>query len=185
MGAILDLIGSYIFKAAMIGIIFATSYSLNEVMTKKAQMTNLEKQLNVQLSVVEWDLRNIGYGYTGPNKFKSLTSTDMWYYGDIDNNGAMDSVRYTISSPLVTIGDSLVRRYTITRRVNAATPYNVMVKLRHLDVVFLDALGNVTTTPANIRAVRVKVTAESPFFIQGELQTATRQITVFPPNLAL
>ena len=40
MGAILDIIGSYIFKAAMLGIIFATSYSLNEVMTKKAQQTN-------------------------------------------------------------------------------------------------------------------------------------------------
>jgi hypothetical protein len=185
MGAILDLIGSYIFKAAMIGIIFATSYSLNEVMTKKAQMTNLEKSLNVQMSVAEWDLRNIGYGYSGANKFKSVTSTDLWFYGDIDNNGAMDSVRYQITTPYITIRDSLVRRYTITRRVNNGTPYNVMVKLRHLDVVYLDALGNVTTTPANIRAIRVKVTAESPVFIQDEMQTATRQITIFPPNLAL
>lgn len=185
MGAILDLIGSYIFKAAMIGIILATSYSLNEVMSKKAQMTNLEKSLNVQLSVVEWDLRNIGYGYTGSSKFKSITSTDIWFYGDVDNNGAMDSVRYTVTMPMVTIGDSLVRRYTITRRLNTATPYNVMVKLRHLDVALLDASGNVTFTSSSIRAIRLKVTAEAPFFVNGELQTATRQITIFPANLAL
>ena len=52
MGAILDLIGSYIFKAAMIGIILATSLSLIEVMTKKAKTTNLEKSMNVSMSVL-------------------------------------------------------------------------------------------------------------------------------------
>ena len=45
MGAILDIIGSYVFKAAMVGIILATSISLNDVMVEKGQVTNLEKNL--------------------------------------------------------------------------------------------------------------------------------------------
>lgn len=187
MGAILDLIGSYVFKAAMIGIILATSVSLNEVMTKKAQLTNLEKTMNVSLSVIDWDLRNIGYNYSGSPKIAYFTTSTFKYYGDIDNNGALDSVQWTVSAPFVTVGDSLVKRYTVSRRLNNGSYYTVLKGLRHLDVIFLDASGNVvpTSLPGNVRAIRVKVTAESPFIINGEILTATRQITVFPPNLSL
>ncbi len=184
MGAILDIIGSYIFKAAMVGIILATSMSLNEVMTKKAQQTNLEKTMNIALSVVDWDLRNIGYNYSGSSKIVYFNSTGFKYYGDVDNNGTVDSVQWVVSSPKVTVGDSLVTRYTVSRRLNNGSYYSVLSRLRHLDVAFLDASGSATSTPASVRAIRIKITAESPFIINGEILTATRQITVFPPNLA-
>ncbi len=185
MGAILDLIGSYIFKAAMIGIILATSVSLNEVMTKKAQLTNLEKTMNVSLSVIDWDLRNIGYNYTGASKILNMSTSQLRYIADVDNNGVVDTVTWAVSAPKVTVGDSLVTRYTVSRRLNTGSYYTVLLRLRHLDVAFLDAAGATTTTTANVRAIRFRITAESPFIINGEILTATRQITVFPPNLSL
>ena len=182
MGAILDLIGSYIFKTAMIGIILAMSMSLNEVMTKKAQTTNLEKSMNVSMSVLEWDIRNVGYNYVGASPVVECSGTKLKYYADIHNDGVVEEVKWSVSSEYVTIADSTVIRYNVKRDVGG-NEYTVFRRLRHCSMEYLDVNGALTTTPASIRGFRIRITAESPFIIDGEILTATRQITLYPANL--
>lgn len=184
MGAILDLIGSYIFKAAMIGIILATSLSLNEVMTKKAQTTNLEKSMNVSMSVLEWDIRNLGYNYFGGVAVIECSGTKLKYYADVQNDGTAEEVKWSVSSEYITIADSTVIRYNVKREVSG-TEYSVFRRLRHWNMQFIDVTGAVTTTPAAVRGIQIKVTAESPFIVNDEILTATRQVTLYPANLSL
>ncbi|MCU0453576.1 MAG: hypothetical protein MUE68_07935 [Bacteroidetes bacterium] len=187
MGAILDIIGSYIFKAAMIGIILATSYSLNEVMTKKAQQTNLEKSMNVSMSVLEWDLRNLGYNYfTGPT-ITMATGNDLQYRADVQNDGTAESLRWYVTTSYVTIGDSTVARYNVRRYVDGVY-YNVFRRLRHWDMKYVLSNGTVTSSPSPLSAIvgfRVKLTSELSFPVGNEYLTATREITLYPANLSL
>jgi hypothetical protein len=184
MGAILDLIGSYIFKAAMIGIILATSLSLNEVMTKKAQSTNLEKTMNVSMSVFEWDLRNLGYNYFSGSPVIVASSTDLQFHSDVHNDGSTEVVRWFVTTEFVTIAESTVVRYNVKRTINGGGEYTVFRRLRTWQMTYLTGSGAETTTPAAVRGVRVKVVAESPFIINGEILTAQRQITLYPANLS-
>ena len=184
MGAILDIIGSYIFKAAMIGIILATSYSLNEVMTKKSQQTNIEKTMNVSMSVLEWDIRNLGYNYFSGSPITYAQNNDLQYRADVNNDGAAESLRWYVTTTYVTIGDSTVPRYNVRRYVNGVY-YTVFRRLRHWDMKYLTSTGSYTTSPSAVVGVRIKVTAESAFVVAGELLTATREITLYPANLSL
>ena len=184
MGAILDLIGSYIFKAAMIGIILATSVSLNEVMVKKAQTTNLEKSMNVSMSVFEWDIRNLGYNYFGSSSVIECDNHKLKFYSDTQNDGVPEEVKWDIDSEYVVVGDSTVKRYNVEREAGGSK-YVVFRRLRHWSMVFLDVNGNQTTTPSAVRGIQVRLTAESPFVVNDEILTATRQITLYPANLSL
>lgn len=187
MGAILDIIGSYIFKAAMLGIIFATSYSLNEVMTKKAQSTNLEKTMNVSMSVFEWDIRNLGYNYFSGTAITYARYNDLQYWADVNNDGSVEALRWYVTTTYVTIGDSTVPRYNVRRYVNGVY-YTVFRRLRHWDLKYITNTGSITSTPSpysSVVGIRIKLTAESAFIVADELLTATREITLYPANLSL
>jgi hypothetical protein len=187
MGAILDIIGSYIFKAAMLGIILATSYSLNEVMTKKAQQTNLEKTMNATMSVLEWDFRNLGYNYFSPGPCSVATATNLAFRSDINDDGTVEMIRYYVTTSYVTMGDSTVPRYNVRRYVGS-NYYHLFRRLRHWDLKYIMSNGSITSSPFPTTAIvgfRVKLTLELSIPVGNEYLTATREITLYPANLSL
>src|SRR3990170_2522868 len=127
MGAVLDLIGSYIFKAAMIGIILSTSVSLNEVMVEKSQLAILEKNINVASSVLEWDMRNVGYN-TFTNPFTLASWSDLRFNADVQDDGAVDQVRWYLQGRWIYSGSGWIYRYDLIRTVNG-TGNTVMARL--------------------------------------------------------
>ncbi|OGU29175.1 MAG: hypothetical protein A2X67_15025 [Ignavibacteria bacterium GWA2_55_11] len=183
MGAILDIIGSYVFKAAMVGIILATSISLNDVMVEKGQVTNLEKNLNVAMSVLEWDLRNIGYNYI-TSAILVAQSNELQYYADVDNNGSIETVRYYLTAVSTTLAGEPVTRYELVRTVNGVGNTTVQ-RIVSLEFSYQDASGNATTVPSSVRGIKVNITVDSPVTVDDRILTASRDFTIFPANLSL
>lgn len=183
MSAFLDIIGSYVFKAAMVAIILSTSLSLNNVMIEKSQITNLEKNVNVGLSVVEWDFRNIGYN-TFVNPFVITSAQDLQYNADVDNDQIVDLVRWHAQAVVLSIGDSSVTRYELMRTVSG-TSTRVMNRLRSVSFQYLDGTGAVTSTSSAIRGVTITIEAESSVVVNNSLLTTRRSFTVYPANLSL
>jgi len=120
MGALLDIIGSYIFKAAMIGIILATTINMNKVMVEKNQLVIAEMNLNVAISVLEWDLKNIGYGLATPTS--SIIEANLYrirFSADVDNDGVIDNVYWSYQYKTYTAG--IGYRYDLRRTVNGVS----------------------------------------------------------------
>lgn len=183
MGAILDLIGSYVFKAAMVGIILSTSISLNNVMTEKRQLTILEKTMNVGMSVVEWDLRNIGYNYFSV-PFTTASANDMQYYTDANNDGSIEVVRWRVTGSRIMVGDSSVMRYALVRTFGG-NDMVVMPRLRSVSFQYYDRSGAATAILSEIRGIRVSVETEASVVVDGRIPTARREFTIYPSNLML
>lgn len=183
MGTVFDLIGSYLFKAAMIGIIVSTSISLNQVMVEKSQLVNLEKNINVATSVLEWDIRNAGYRL-GSNGLRLAQSRQVSWLSDVDNNGVVDSVAYTSTAYTVRMGDSTVTRYDVYRYVNG-TGNLIMKRLNGLSFAYFDSSGVATSTLSLVRGIKVSIQAESPVTVNDRYLITRREFTIFPVNLML
>ncbi len=203
MGAMLDLIGSYVFKAAMIGIIISTSYSLNQVMVEKSQLVIAEKNLNVAISVIEWDLKNIGFGLPTPTT--SITKADIYgieFTADVNNDGVTDAVRWWYQYVGYTAG--IGYRYNVFRSVNGVSYtairdiyYNTSTAEVSWRFYYYNASGAIMThdyaggyeiSPTNrpnIRGVKVFMKTKSPLVVNNQYITAQREFSVFPANLSL
>ena len=202
MGAILDIIGSYVFKAAMIGIIVATSINLNEVMVEKNQLAISQKNLNVAISVLEWDLKNIGYGLAIPTS--SITKAHLYeirFMADVNNDGIADDVRLYYQYKGFTEG--IGYRYDLIRSVNGVgftiirdmfynpSPFEVWRFYYYdEDGRFLphDTEGGYEVSLTNrmkIRGVKVFIRTKSALVSNNKYTVAEREFSVFPPNLSL
>lgn len=202
MGAILDIIGSYVFKAAMIGIIIATSINLNEVMVEKNQLAIAEKNLNVAISVIEWDLKNIGYGLASPTT--SITEANVYrirFTADVNNDGLADAVAWTYQSTGYSEGIGYL--YSLNRTVNGVS-YTVIQNLFYNPSPFevwrfyyYDKNGALlphdegggyeisSTNRLKIRGIKVFMKTKSALVSNGSYIIAEREFSIFPANLSL
>ncbi len=209
MGAILDIIGSYIFKAAMIGIIIATSINLNEVMVEKNQLTIVEKNLNVAMSIIEWDLKNIGYNHTLSASTPAIiyaSPYEIRYYADVQNDGIKEEVRWRYQ--YVDYDPEVGYRYDLVRWVNGVS-YTVVQRL-YFDISnsyvswrFTYLRGNGSDIGwiyksnysdyssieldylSQIKGIKVFMKTKSDIKLKGQFLSAEREFTVYPPNLSL
>ena len=203
MGAILDIIGSYIFKAAMIGIIITTSINLNGVMVEKNQLAIAQKNLNVAISVIEWDMKNIGYGLATPTS--SITEAHLYrisFTADVNNDGvASEAVRLYYQYKGFTAG--IGYRYDLIRSVNGVgftliqdmfynpSPFEVW-RFYYYDkegkLLPFDYDGGYQISPTNvprIRGIKVFIRTKSALVTNGQYTIAEREFSVYPANLSL
>lgn len=180
MGAMIDLLGSYIVKIAIVGIILTATVAMNGTMIEKSQQTYLEQNVFTTSAILESDLKLAGYNVSG-TAMQTATATDLQFTADLQNDGSTDVVRYTVQSSGVVDGSGAVR-YALIRTVNGAS---VPIGQRLISVAFAyrDSVGNTTATLARIRSIQTTIVAESSVIVDGAALTATRAFIVYPVNL--
>lgn len=97
MSALIDVIASMIFSGAL----FVIVIDANELATETQMVYNgdqmVQQMLTTTAQLVEGELRNIGYGV--PSTVANITSADsssITFLSDIDRDGAVDTVSYSI-----------------------------------------------------------------------------------------
>jgi hypothetical protein len=160
MAAILDIIGSFIFG----GIVLIMTTKLNFVLSDNSQQASvgLTTQQNcvVLSKIIENDLSKLGYNVKSTNPFRTYDSTKIKFYGDIDNNGAIDSITY-YTGPLTSKSLSPNPRHQLLYRTWNTKTIAMNLGVTKLRFLYYDSSGTKTVLPAKIRAVKVQMDLES------------------------
>lgn len=160
MVAILDIMASFIIG----GIILIMSTKLSAVMSDNGQQTNvsLATQGNavVLSKMLENDVSKTGYKNTKSSHVITSDSTKVKFYGDIDDNGTLDSITY-YSGPLTSPYVSLNPRHKLLYRTLNTKTTTMNLGVTKFNLIYFDASGARTTTPSNVRSMKIMTELES------------------------
>jgi hypothetical protein len=171
--------------------------ALNQNIIKATYNSTFEK--GSQQSIIELvDLLNFDFSKIGhqklPPKFKpgSLDSTDIVWYSDIDNNGSLDSVTYTLGD----IKESQLPNPEIRhlyRKINNNNPLQIGLGIVQFKLTYFDSsmtqinysqLNN-TAGVNRIRSIKVQVRVESQYKYEDDYSSTYWEKTYTPRSLRL
>lgn len=178
MTAALDLIGSFMIKAAIVAIILGVSVQLNDMMIEKSQGSITERNLNTTIAVFENDLRNLGLNAAKPYIQISDTST-IQFLSDMDNNGAVEIIKYTLQV-MPEYATTNPKLYTFVRTINGGSPLAVSQYVLSARFEYRDSSGTLTSSPSQARSIKASLISQSPVIVRGKSITAKRSISISP-----
>jgi hypothetical protein len=158
MVAIIDIMASFIVG----GIILVMSTKLGFVISDNGQQANvsLTAQQNCVLlsEMIESDLAKTGYRKTG-YPVATADSAKVKFYGDIDDNGTLDSVTY-YSGPMTSAYASLNPRHKLMYRTWNKKTTTMNLGVTSFKIVYYDSAGAKTTVPSRVQSFKVSMDFE-------------------------
>ena len=179
----IELAGSFIIG----GMILLSILSLNADIMETATLNNLgthaQKNVTTIVSILEYDLRKIGYRVpSGTIAITALSDTTIAFLGDVDNDSNVDSISFYLSpksEPSETLNPN--DRY-LYRRING-TANDVALGITNWTLTYYDISGSVTVTPANVRSIRISFTVETMIPFDTTYGSARWEGRFTPKNL--
>lgn len=153
--ATLDLLGSFIvgglLLVAILGFMF---YVMNS--SQMTQLSEVKQTTATEFGrVIVHDFNKIGYRVLSGNKITEITSSSIGFRADINNDGAIDSVRYYLQQ--TGHGNKLIRHTSYTQN------QNVGLDVAGFTVTAFDTLGNQTTNIALARVLQIDLLLQEQF----------------------
>lgn len=182
MNILLDIMGS----SVIAGLIFLLIFKLNiySFHTRYASDTELELQQNAKTlaEMLSYDLRKIGYEYTG-DPIVEADSDKISYYADIDEDGMPNLITYYGSDPSEVPQTSNPEDIILYRVVDADTFGGPSLGLTKIHFSYLDKSGNITSDLTEIEYVKAELFLKSREMIQNEYKFTYWEMTINPRNL--
>lgn len=113
------------------------------------------------IEIIDHDFQRIGAGLTGPVP-PIFGANVISFRGDVDRDGVVDEVTYTLSSTAAASATENPRDRILYRIVNTDTTINTAAGVDTMIVRFLDAAGSGTTDPFAVRMLDMTLIVESP-----------------------
>jgi hypothetical protein len=183
MGAILDLIGSFIVGGLLLLMILSVNNNATMFSIQNGQQLSAQENLVELAGEVDYDFRKIGYHVPIHSAaILSCDSTSLSFLADIDDNGSIDTVTYSLGSPTLVYGTENPRDRRLTRQVGPSLIQNSL-GLTDFKLKFYNAAGAQTWTCSVVKSVEITLAVESPFAVDGAYAQSTWKTRIFPRNL--
>ena len=142
MGSTTDLIGSFVIGGLVIVIILSLNYNLSNTTFQRSQDL-ISQQASVELlNILENDLYKAGYRTTATPVLLA-ESLSVAFLADLDDNGTIDSVRYTVGDTTFFLTTTNPHDRPLYRRLNAGSQQNVASGLTEFYFAYRDTAGSV------------------------------------------
>lgn len=149
MDKLLDLSGSFVIGSilllALIG--FTIYYTGQSRDTQVDQIQHMNSIVNGD--IIEYDFSKVGYRITGTNKILSISTHNITFLGDLDNNGVMDTVYYSMFNNSSKI--------YLKRRVSNLSNKEWSVPVQSFNIQGYDSLNNATSNISLIRSLGFEI----------------------------
>lgn len=182
MSQMLDLIGSTVIG----GLVLLMILTLNGTMVNTAgvQTMNISTQENLTtlVGMIEYDFAKMGYRVSDSLKIRVADSSRIVFKADIDNNGVVDGISYSLSSELNADTEN-PRDRILYRTLNDGTPTPINFGVTRFRLWYYDSLGNVTSWRSKMRAVRLAINVESIWSLDSAYTGACWERIIEPKNL--
>lgn len=182
MNTIIDIAGSIVIGA----MVFLVILNLNVAKSNEQYSSNSELQLQQNAKtladMLEYDLRKIGYNYTG-DPFITTDSNKISFFSDIDNNGSTDVVSYLISdtNQVSYTGNPYDR--ILYRVVNNDTSKGPSLGITRLRFSYFNSVGATTTVQDSIKYIKTEIWVETPEKVDNIFPFTYWELTINPRNL--
>jgi hypothetical protein len=181
MTIFIDLAGSWIVRMSMITVMLGVSVTMNDALYTTTQRSNTNAEIASTSDIIYSDLNLAGFRssptYSYP--FGSISPTFMRFYGDLNNGGYPETIRYNVTL------DAATGKYNLYRRVNieASDTYLLIGKgYSSITFQYYKSNGALTTNYWEVASVRIKLVKPIPGATSG-FTTAISDFKVFPANL--
>lgn len=183
MGAILDLIGSFIIGGLLLLMVLAVNNNASQFSVQNGQQLSTQENLTELAAEIEYDFRKIGYHVPVHSaSILSCDSTSVTFLADMDNNGTVETVSYALGSPYTVRGTENPNDKQLTRQVGLTQIKNSL-GLTDFKLKFYDSHGNLTWTTTAIKCVEITLKVESQFSVEGEFAQSIWTTRIYPRNL--
>lgn len=182
MSSLLDVVGSVVLFGALLLVVL----KLNGSLIDSNSQQNLRVMSGEQIGgvagaaglaqILERDFSLAGARTTTP--ITLADSNRITLQGDIDGNGTIDSVKYSLVALAIPAGGNTKLTHRLIRRQNTETGASGGIGVSLFKMVFLDSLGRPMVTPVSgaaltkIRSIRVRVCVENPVRIKNDIDTS-------------
>jgi hypothetical protein len=162
MSVITDMVGSLIVGGIILLMIIGFRMNLCTTAQNQVENQGVQETLRSTTDILEYDLRKIGYRVPkGTSPIRYINDSTLAFYGDFDNSGAYDSMRYYFwrVKPQSAANPHVGSFYRV---LNNASPRVIDCGMTRFRIAWYDKNG--TPNPANlasIRSLRVSLNMES------------------------
>lgn len=160
MGYILDYIGGIIIG----GIVVLALLALSTRMTDSASMQNAKaivaSNLRTASQIIESDVRQMGYRVADSIKVTRADTALVVFRFDVDDNGAMDSVRYFLGTA-ISKGSANPRTRILYRQINTQPAAPVDAGVTRFRIWYFDGAGASTSQLENIRSIKINLAMQT------------------------
>jgi hypothetical protein len=198
--SLLDIIGSM----AVAGFLFLMVWKLNASANEASGVINqnliLQQNMTALVGIIEYDFRKIGYCKNwrlipdATSSIRIADSTRLRFWADIDNDGLLDSITYTLgpTSELTTTPNP--RDRLLYRQVNTAGAYPMNLGVTQFSLKYYDVENDLLafpiTDPRKAFFMQISIALESAYPQKLEFTKDTsgyvvywRQIRLLTKNL--
>ncbi|MEX1137848.1 MAG: hypothetical protein WEF53_00715 [Bacteroidota bacterium] len=179
----LDLVASMVVRGAIVYIVLTMNISLNELLYEKAQYAIVKQNTATMVDVLRNDFRYIGYGVSVGNPFLLADSNQVRFQGDIDNNGIVDTLYFSIGPVSEMAGTPNPSDRIIYRRRNSGTPFEFGHGVTQFHLTYYNATGNVTTSLSEIKTFKVRIMVQGDREINRYYPTSVWESHILPSNI--
>lgn len=173
-------------SSVVAGLIFLLIFKLNiySFHVRYGSDTELELQQNAKTlaEILSYDLRKIGYEYSG-DALVLADSNRLAYYADINDDGTPNLINYFVSDPSEVAQTSNPKDIILYRVVDYDTIGGPSLGLTRVKFSYLDKAGYETDSLSNIEYIRAELFLESREKIQDEYKFTYWEMTINPRNL--
>jgi hypothetical protein len=169
MAALMDVISSMIFGSTLFMIILTSNDIATETQATYNGDMMVQEMLTGTAQLIEGEFRNMGYNV--PQTVASIThadSTGISFLLDLDRNGTIDTVKYTLGDTTELSGTPNELDRFLKRQVNGGTVLKVgVVTVFHL--TYLTSEGVVIPSPVpsdrlgEVRMVELTMEVQNPY----------------------
>ncbi|MFH1862412.1 MAG: hypothetical protein ABH878_06315 [bacterium] len=183
MSTLLDLVGSFVIGGLLLLMLLSVNANVSQVSTEDQLELIVQENLAELVSEIEYDFRKIGYQVSNPAlAIISGDSTSVIFWTDIDNNGSLDSVSYSLGATSEVTGTVNPRDRILHRAVNGQQTLGslgaVDFRLRYFDLQ-----GVQTTNMGLVKSIEYYLLLESQFPADTTYARSAWTSVIRPKNL--
>ena len=178
MAYMLDILGSMAIGALVILMLFRFNQTMLSASNEKLLYNISQMHTVVATEVIEYDFYKIGFRVNSTDVFEKAKAAEVEYLTDVDNNGVMDTIKYSLSTTSELLSTVNPDDKLLYRTVNGGTP-QIVTAVVDFDLSYRDSTGSFITPyselndPVNrrkIRGIDVYIYLESQDPIDGIYQ---------------
>jgi len=185
--AMADLIGTTIVAGMLILMMMALTGSVSESTTQQMLDVTTQQALSTIETMVEYDFHKMGFDAPG-TAITAMGADNITFWAGIDTNDdgvsdGVNTVTYQLSSTSQASSTPNPNDRVLYRTIGAATPVAVCLGVTAFGLQYYDESGNITASPANVKAIEVSLTVQSTIPYDNNYSEAVWKRMISPRNL--
>jgi hypothetical protein len=183
MSTLLDMVGSFVIGGMLLMMILNVNANYSEQTTENQLQLIVQENLAELVSEIEFDFRKIGYHVNNPAlAITQADTSSITFWGDVDNNGTVDQVRYWLGPLGEVYGTVNPRDRMFHRSVNGQT-ISSSLGVVNFRLRFYDVGGASTNNLTLVKRIDYYLLVENAFPVDTVYARAAWNGTIRPKNL--